>query len=82
MENFILANLTELSISSNRLDGTLPSFLNNQQMDFFDVSKNRFYGVIDVKIIPNSADSKLYASVNRLSGELTNLNPITLTLSP
>ena len=69
-ELFQLGNLSELSAGSNRLRGSIPSFLNNQSMDYFDISHNMIIGTLDIAITPHSSSSKFNVEVNRLSGPL------------
>ena len=71
-----LGNLTELSLTSNRIQGTLPrEIFDNHSFAVLDISMNRITGGFDYTIFPDldadsSGGSIMKASVNRLSGTL------------
>ena len=70
MDGFDLPNIYELSISNNRIRGFIPTSLNNQTMDVFDISNNKIKGALDVVINSAYPNSTFKANVNRLSGRL------------
>ena len=61
------SRLNDLSLSHNKITGTIPSFV--QSMTTVDISHNRLVGNLhDIKNTSN--ESVLHAQVNRLSGRL------------
>jgi len=70
MEKYQLSNLSELNVGFNQLFGTLPAFISGKNFKTFDISSNKFTGVLNADIRSESKDSSLSASVNRLSGKL------------
>ena len=60
--------LNDVSLSHNRLEGTIPSFV--QALKKVDVSHNRFVGHLSSVPNTSSGETELHAQVNRLSGRL------------
>ena len=77
LDSFNLPNISELSISNNRLSGTLPAFFQSyRSLKVFDIADNRFEGYLDINInSTRDPGNKIRANVNRFSGRL-NTNSI------
>ena len=72
LDAFNLPNISELSISNNRLSGTLPSFFQTyRSLRVFDISDNRFEGYLDINIkSTGDPGNMMKADVNRFSGRI------------
>ena len=76
LDTFKLQNISELSISSNRLSGRPSLPQNFLSFKVFDISNNRFIGYLDGNIkSTGDPGNMIKANVNRISGRL-NTNSI------
>ena len=74
LDVFSLPNINELSISNNRISGTLPEFFKiYRPLKVFDIANNRFKGYFDVNVnSTGDPGNMIKADVNRFSGRLNN----------
>jgi Leucine-rich repeat (LRR) protein len=70
------SSLVRLSLSYNKLTGTIPKILQRQPFEYFDLEHNRLTGTSeDIHISAERYnDTQVTLSVNRLSGHIGNLN--------
>lgn len=63
--------LQQLSLSNNRLNGTIPNSVQTHSFaDILDLSSNRFMGTLSKNFYVSNTQNTLEMSVNRLSGPL------------
>lgn len=70
--NEISDTLVELSLSHNKIDGTIPVMFQNRFWTSLDLSFNKLSGELYSSFYPFGANTSLYLQVNRLSGKIPN----------